>query len=54
MRCPGRPAARPAPMACAWAIREAAEFLVHMIGPMMPHLAEECWARLGYNTLLAE
>ncbi len=19
----------------------------------MPHLAEECWARLGYNTLLA-
>ena len=25
-----------------------------MIGPMMPHLAEECWARLGYNTLLAE
>ncbi|MCK5089824.1 MAG: class I tRNA ligase family protein, partial [Hyphomicrobiaceae bacterium] len=21
--------------------------------PMMPHLAEECWARLGYNTLLA-
>ena len=24
-----------------------------MIGPMMPHLAEECWARLGYNTLVA-
>jgi leucyl-tRNA synthetase len=21
---------------------------------MMPHLAEECWARLGYNTLLAD
>jgi leucyl-tRNA synthetase len=20
----------------------------------MPHLGEECWARLGYNTLLAE
>ena len=20
----------------------------------MPHLAEECWARLGYNTMLAE
>ena len=37
----------------AWALREAAEFLVQMIGPMMPHLAEECWARLGYNTLLA-
>jgi leucyl-tRNA synthetase len=25
-----------------------------MFGPMMPHLAEECWARLGYNTLLAD
>jgi leucyl-tRNA synthetase len=37
----------------AWALREALEFLVQMIGPMMPHLAEECWARLGYNTLLA-
>ncbi|MFT3732588.1 MAG: leucine--tRNA ligase [Hyphomicrobium sp.] len=37
----------------AWAIREAAELLVVMIGPMMPHLAEECWARLGYNTLVA-
>jgi leucyl-tRNA synthetase len=37
-----------------WALREAAELLVQMFGPMMPHLAEECWARLGYNTLLAE
>ncbi len=35
-----------------WAQREAGEFLVQMIGPMMPHLAEECWARLGYNTML--
>ncbi len=37
-----------------WALREAAGFLVHMVGPMMPHLAEDCWARLGYNTLLAD
>src|SRR5262249_28080444 len=37
-----------------WALREAAELLVQMFGPMMPHLAEECWARLGYNTPLAE
>jgi leucyl-tRNA synthetase len=37
-----------------WALREALEFTVQMIGPMMPHLAEECWARLGYNTLLAK
>ncbi|CFX08001.1 Leucine--tRNA ligase [Candidatus Filomicrobium marinum] len=37
-----------------WALREGAELLVQMIAPMMPHLAEECWARLGYNTLLAK
>ncbi|HET6388739.1 leucine--tRNA ligase [Hyphomicrobium sp.] len=37
----------------AWAVREAGELLILMIGPMMPHLAEECWARLGYNTLVA-
>jgi len=36
-----------------WALREAAELAVQMIGPMMPHLAEECWQRLGYNTSLA-
>jgi leucyl-tRNA synthetase len=28
------------------ALREALEFLVVMIAPMMPHLAEECWAAL--------
>nr|PZN87798.1 MAG: leucine--tRNA ligase [Pseudomonadota bacterium] len=37
-----------------WAIRECLEILVQMFGPMMPHLAEECWERLGYNTLLAD
>jgi leucyl-tRNA synthetase len=37
-----------------WAVREAAELLVQLMGPMMPHLAEDCWARLGYNTLLAD
>ncbi len=37
----------------AWALREACTLLVQMFGPMMPHLGEECWARLGYNTLLA-
>ncbi len=37
-----------------WAVREAAELYVQMIGPMLPHLAEDCWARLGYNTLLAD
>lgn len=37
-----------------WAIREAAELLVQCFAPMMPHLGEECWARLGYNSLLAK
>ncbi len=37
-----------------WALRESIEVLLKMIAPMMPHLAEECWARLGYNTLLAK
>ena len=37
-----------------WAVREVAELYVQMIGPMLPHLAEDCWARLGYNTLLAD
>jgi leucyl-tRNA synthetase len=37
-----------------WALRQSAEFLVQMVGLMMPHLGEECWARLGYNTLLVD
>jgi leucyl-tRNA synthetase len=37
-----------------WAVRESAELLVQMFAPMMPHLAEECWARLGYNSLVAK
>src|SRR5690606_18476982 len=34
----GEPGIRPA-------LREALHFLIHAINPMMPHLAEECWAR---------
>jgi leucyl-tRNA synthetase len=34
-------------------LREAGELLTVQIGPMMPHLAEASWERLGYNTLLA-
>ena len=41
------------PESLDFAAREAGRLLAMMIGPMMPHLAEECWARLGYNTLLA-
>jgi leucyl-tRNA synthetase len=31
----------------AWAMREAADILVKLFHPMMPHLAEECWAASG-------
>jgi leucyl-tRNA synthetase len=40
--------------AAAWVRREALETLVRMAGPMMPHLAEELWQRLGHGTVLAE
>jgi leucyl-tRNA synthetase len=36
------------------AIREAAEILVHLIAPMTPHLAEECWTVLGNTGLVAQ
>jgi leucyl-tRNA synthetase len=36
-----------------WAVREAADILVCLFNPMMPHLAEECWAALGHDTLVA-
>jgi len=38
----------------AFAAREAADILVVLFHPMMPHLAEECWAALGHKTLIAE
>jgi leucyl-tRNA synthetase len=38
----------------AAALRQAVEFLLSMIAPMMPHLAEECWAALGGEGLVAE
>jgi leucyl-tRNA synthetase len=34
--------------------REALETLTLLIGPAMPHLAEELWQRLGHDKLLAE
>ena len=30
------------------AVREAADFLIQMMAPMMPHLAEEAWERAGF------
>ena len=37
----------------AWALREAGDMLVRLFHPMMPHLAEECWAMLGHRTLVS-
>lgn len=37
----------------AFACKEAAEGLVLLISPMMPHLAEECWADLGRSDLVS-
>ncbi len=37
-----------------YALREAGELLGRIAAPMMPHLAEECWAMLGHATLVAE
>jgi len=37
-----------------WVLREGCEALVRLTAPMMPHLAEELWQRLGHTTLLAE
>ena len=35
-------------------MRDGVETAVRLIGPMMPHLAEELWQLLGHDTLLAD
>jgi leucyl-tRNA synthetase len=37
-----------------WAIREAGNILVQLFHPMMPHLAEQCFALLGHHDLVAQ
>jgi leucyl-tRNA synthetase len=36
-----------------WARGEALRILTHLISPFMPHLAEECWERLGGKGFVA-
>ena len=38
----------------AWALREAWESMTRLLSPMMPHLAEEMWHRLGHQGLLSD
>jgi leucyl-tRNA synthetase len=38
----------------AWALREAISIMTNLVGPMMPHLAEELWEKLGYDSLLVD
>ncbi len=40
--------------AAQWTRREAVEILTQLVAPMMPHLAEEAWAALGHNDLIAD
>jgi len=37
-----------------FALREALERLVLLIAPVMPHLAETCWAELGHRKMVVE
>ncbi len=36
------------------ALRQGVEYLVQLIAPMMPHLAETCWAHLGKSGLVSK
>ena len=38
----------------AWVRREAFDATAQLIGPMMPHLAEELWEQLGHRASLAD
>jgi leucyl-tRNA synthetase len=36
------------------ALREAVEILLHLIAPMTPHLAEECWKTIGNAGMISQ
>lgn len=35
-------------------VKQSTEFLIAMLAPMMPHLAEECWQVIGGNGMVAQ
>jgi len=39
--------------ALRWARGEALRILVQCVSPFLPHLAEECWERLGFTSFIA-
>lgn len=45
---------KPSNDADLWALREAIEFLVQCMNPVIPHLAEELWQMIGHNTMLVD
>ncbi|MDG2032567.1 MAG: leucine--tRNA ligase, partial [Rhodospirillales bacterium] len=44
----------PEEMGAEWVYREGLEAVVRLIGPIMPHLAEEMWQALGHSTLVVK
>ncbi|MFZ4762009.1 MAG: leucine--tRNA ligase [Alphaproteobacteria bacterium] len=36
----------------AWSWREGCEIIIRLMAPMMPHLAEELWEKLGHTSML--
>ena len=45
---------RPDDAGANWLYRHGMETVILLIGPMLPHLAEEMWHRLGHRNLVAE